>query len=269
MQIHRVQLSPTVFVRGFAVPGSVILGIQSAGHRRAKWHSCPVAEDDVVMFDGRKEIDLQFTGASEVIAISIDRQLLDRHVEAICGKAPKIDPAHDRLKIASPEKVAVLVRSWTELTDASLTFGTQLTDANIAAQLETKIVEAVFTNIVHAASEWGVTERRRIAERARRYMVQNIRQSMTITDICTAVGTTERTLHLGFRECFDTTPKKFLKLLRLNAARRELQHPENDTCVTTVALRWGFFHLARFAAEYRGLFGESPSHTLRRVLGTT
>ena len=33
---------------------------------------------------------------------------------------------------------------------------------------------------------------------------------------------------------------------------------------TDVAMRWGFWHLGRFSAEYRGFFGESPGRTLRR-----
>jgi AraC-like DNA-binding protein len=32
--------------------------------------------------------------------------------------------------------------------------------------------------------------------------------------------------------------------------------------VSEIALRWGFGHFGRFAAEYRRRFGESPSQTL-------
>jgi AraC family transcriptional regulator, ethanolamine operon transcriptional activator len=58
-----------------------------------------------------------------------------------------------------------------------------------------------------------------------------------------------------------------VKSVRLTAARRALQDPSATTSVTDVALQRGFFHLGRFAHDYRELFGESPSETLRRALG--
>ncbi len=43
--------------------------------------------------------------------------------------------------------------------------------------------------------------------------------------------------------------------------RDELLLAPEGTTVTEVALRWGFYHLGRFAQEYRALFGQSPSQT--------
>jgi AraC family ethanolamine operon transcriptional activator len=243
-----------------------VLGVQSGGNRRAKWRGRLIEPDDVVIFDGENEIDFQTAGPSEITAISIDRQLLARHVEAICGgRPPRADPSSNRLKLVSSTKAQELIRAWAELTDASLTWAAQLCDETLARQFEAKILESLFTNVLQPARIADSSERREVAQRARRYMLLNIDEPMTIIDICTAVGAAERTLHLGFRECFGVTPKKFLKLLRLNAARRNLLSPDRSTTVTAVALRWGFFHLARFACEYRQLFGETPSGTLRRI----
>jgi AraC family ethanolamine operon transcriptional activator len=50
----------------------------------------------------------------------------------------------------------------------------------------------------------------------------------------------------------------------LNLARRELQRRNSQTSVTATAMNFGFWHLGRFADEYRSLFGESPSATLAR-----
>ena len=59
-------------------------------------------------------------------------------------------------------------------------------------------------------------------------------------------------------------PLQYLKHCRLEAARRELSSAERDqTTVTEVALRYGFYHLGRFSGLYRETFGELPSETLK------
>ncbi|MFD2500918.1 hypothetical protein ACFSTI_21320 [Rhizorhabdus histidinilytica] len=35
--------------------------------------------------------------------------------------------------------------------------------------------------------------------------------------------------------------------------------------MTEIACRWGFYQFGRFAAQYRRLFGELPSETLRKL----
>lgn len=82
-----------------------------------------------------------------------------------------------------------------------------------------------------------------------------------------AVGVSQKTLELAFREVMDTTPGKYLALTRLNNAHHALAHADKpETSVTEVAEELGFTHLSRFASAYRGLFGESPSATLSRSL---
>jgi len=59
----------------------------------------------------------------------------------------------------------------------------------------------------------------------------------------------------------------FLRLVRFERVRDELLRGNESTTVTAAAMRWGFSHLGRFAAEYRARFKESPSETLRRARG--
>jgi len=58
---------------------------------------------------------------------------------------------------------------------------------------------------------------------------------------------------------------RFLRALRLNGVRRELRagRPLAGSVQDTAA-RWGFWHLGHFVTEYKQMFGELPSETLRR-----
>ncbi len=74
----------------------------------------------------------------------------------------------------------------------------------------------------------------------------------------------EQTLQNSFKSLFGFTPKRFLRLLKLNLVHNELM--ENDpgqSTVSKVALKWGFVHMGRFSSYYTELFGENPSQTLK------
>jgi AraC-like DNA-binding protein len=76
----------------------------------------------------------------------------------------------------------------------------------------------------------------------------------------------ERSLRNAFKRTHNLLPCRHLRILRLNWARRALLEAENGLAtVTEIATSFGFVELGRFAVEYRSLFGESPSATLRRA----
>jgi AraC family transcriptional regulator, ethanolamine operon transcriptional activator len=61
------------------------------------------------------------------------------------------------------------------------------------------------------------------------------------------------------------SPKAYLKARRLNAVRRELLRDE--TAVGNIfdrASSWGFWHMGQFGRDYKAMFGELPSETLKR-----
>ena len=73
----------------------------------------------------------------------------------------------------------------------------------------------------------------------------------------------ERTLQYAFRERFGVTPQAFIKIRRLANVKSALRRadPDKET-VGNIAAYFGFWHLGRFASEYRKAFGELPSVTL-------
>jgi AraC family transcriptional regulator, ethanolamine operon transcriptional activator len=109
------------------------------------------------------------------------------------------------------------------------------------------------------------TARHRIVARVRELVIAKPDVPFTVLDICHAVGTSRRKLQYCFEEVLGTHPAYYLRVLRLNAVRRELRrHSHATASVSDVAFRWGFWHLSRFASHYRQLFGELPSDTLKR-----
>lgn len=95
--------------------------------------------------------------------------------------------------------------------------------------------------------------------------VLNLCQPIHLERLAEVAGVRPRTLETHFRTFLRATPLGWLRRMRLANARRELERARKQATVTDVALMNGFSQPGRFAVLYRGMFGEAPSMTLRRV----
>ena len=86
---------------------------------------------------------------------------------------------------------------------------------------------------------------------------------VTVRELCEVSGVSWRTLDYAFKDHFGVSPKKYLTVLRLNSAHQDLLASRpGEKRVDRIGARWGFWHMGRFARDYRRLFGELPSETL-------
>ncbi|MBY3212258.1 helix-turn-helix transcriptional regulator [Rhizobium laguerreae] len=96
------------------------------------------------------------------------------------------------------------------------------------------------------------------------FMQEHIAEPISLSDIAFAAKVSVRTLQQGFRQFRQTTPMSYLQDLRMAAVHRDLLESDARQAIADVALKWGFMHPGRFAAEYRKRFGQLPSQTLKR-----
>lgn len=110
----------------------------------------------------------------------------------------------------------------------------------------------------------SIERRKKLVDKACSMMLADNNEPLSILQICSRVGTSRRKLNYAFQDVLGTTPVKYLRNLRLNGVRRALREAGPETTVQDTASHWGFWHLSQFARDYRQLFGELPSATLRR-----
>ncbi len=103
--------------------------------------------------------------------------------------------------------------------------------------------------------------RTRLARRAEDWMRAHLGESITIPELCRALGVSRREIEYAFRLIHDESPRDYLQALRLNAIRRALICGRSDQSISHLALANGVSHLSRFAANYRRMFGEYPTET--------
>jgi AraC-like DNA-binding protein/TolB-like protein len=104
-------------------------------------------------------------------------------------------------------------------------------------------------------------------KRALVYMRGNIAEKITLPGLAATCAAPERTLLKQFKRFVGLSPLAYLRRLRLNLARSELQRRDCETTISEIAISSGFTHLGRFGAECQRAFGESPSATRQRVRG--
>jgi AraC-like DNA-binding protein len=138
-------------------------------------------------------------------------------------------------------------------------------------QMERSLITRVLEGVRHNYSKLVNAPGNKIAPRQVRIVEEFIRQyadePLSLGDLAIVGGVSARSLQYTFLRYRGCSPMDFLRSTRFERVRHELLEANEDTTVTSVALRWGFSHLGRFAAEYRARFHESPSETLRRVQG--
>lgn len=142
-----------------------------------------------------------------------------------------------------------------------------LTSASTA--VKRKITESVRAALVPqsaAALSPGrqMLSRAEITQAALRILDEHLDEHLPVGVLAGIIGISERTLRAAFEEYFGVNPARYLKLRTLHRARALLKSSDSGAVsVTEIAIGLGISELGRFSRDYRMLFNELPSETLR------
>jgi AraC family ethanolamine operon transcriptional activator len=110
----------------------------------------------------------------------------------------------------------------------------------------------------------ATSKRRMDAMRKAKEFMEESKGDISIEDVCRVSGVSWRTLDYSFKEHIGLGPKKYLDAFRLNRAHQELYQSSARVKISDVANNWGYWHIGRFAGNYKRFFGELPSETVIR-----
>ena len=212
--------------------------------------------------------EIRFEHGIDYVSCVFDRERFEQAGLDLRGRP--VDPAWltIRVRAADPAAVARLSGRMLPLLSGLALPPMQQPD-EAARQLEAELLDltiAALTSAEEGARVEPALRRRRAVRRALEYVEGDPEPLPTMPELCRVASVSQRTLEYAFRDLLGVTPVRYLKLLRLNRVRQTLSQrtPDRET-VTSVAARFGFGDLGRFAVEYRQLFGERPSEALRRA----
>lgn len=224
---------------------------------------------DAVVLSPEMPLRLRWSDNCTQVLVQIERARLERHLAEQLGATPqralRFAP-HLDLRTGVGAVCRRLVESVFEGLDADdALLGRGAFSADLERLLMSALLHGQPNNYSEALERAGNVAIPYYVRRADKHMAETLDGTLSVGELARAAGVSERTLHLGFRQVYGTTPMRRLKRLRLEAVRAALEaaDPASDS-VSEIAARFGFFQFGRFAGDYRAAFAERPSDTLRR-----
>jgi len=109
------------------------------------------------------------------------------------------------------------------------------------------------------------SRRTKLVAQGEQEMLAHLEKPLTLKALAKRLGSSSSALSYGFQDLFGMSPMRYLKVRRLNAVRQCLKASDPESCsIEVLANRFGFWNAGHFAKDYRTMFGELPSKTLRR-----
>ena len=221
--------------------------------------------DDIVFHGLGEHIHLRTAGSSDKGFIALRPEHLAFWSKALT-EAEVIPPAFTQIIRPSRSAVKHLLRLHAEACRLVEDFPGVIAHPEIARALEQELICALITCLRPGALlETRPIRARRAAVMSRfeQALAAHPERSLHIPELCMAIGASERTLRLCCAEFLGMSPRRYLRLRQLKLVRAALRRADFTNTVATVARKYGFGELGRFAGMYRAVYGETPSATLR------
>jgi len=232
-----------------------------------RWFGHHVGSGALLAFPTHGEIEVFSRPGFSVSTFSIDMDALAEFAERHGGPSPDDVLAPTETVIPTPAQLLRRLRN--QLLAVTSMADSQDGAPNFAVGFQWRlfsILLEVFRSLGTPRSVHQPVSDRRVFENIVDLVNSRAASQLRVVDLCTSGHISERTLHNLFRKGFGLTPKAYVKGQRLFKVHRDLWHASSSrTSVTAIANHWGFWHMGQFAADYRKMFGELPSETLKRL----
>ena len=264
IQVFRERTDKALLKRGLSWPGSLVFSLPIDA-RGTGWLSGHEVDPEIsLLVDGRMLPEILTPQCFDLIYVAVDRQ----HLAAFAverGHADLVRHILDSPLLALwHDHEAGLARIFSGLFDENTASRSAERDP---AGLELFVLETLLAALTMARKIVAVsdTDNKRLTDRARLMLMKNRTEPPTISEVANHLGISRRYLQTCFNRSVGLPAKEFVRAERLNRVRSALCQARRENRVVSigdVAALWGFWHLSRFAGDYREMFGELPSETL-------
>ena len=266
--IFRNRWERAIHYQGVAPEGALAVAISIAQTGEARWMGQPVGLNDLIVQRCGAEAEYRSASLWDSMVFAIAEVELVQKIADITHDDPCDFIIHGVVHL-TPQVAAQVRQACLVYLDTAAHHLKNLDTASSLPQMMEAITKVIAYALVSSKPQHNTKQsfirQRQLIKKVEDYCACHTRQPLRINLICREIGVSERTLRDAFHKMANTSPLAYLKIEQLNRVRRKLHDTAPDEMlIKQVAFTNGFSHLGQFSRDYKQLFGELPSETLRR-----
>ena len=263
----RAKLGRRLLQKGATPSGLITFGLLADPDISIHWRNLDIYGDRLFIFPPGGELHSISQPDFDVFALSLSEETLNRTCHAL--ELPDFRTLVDDNEVFNchPQSM-LLLRKWLQKTGLGLANSAPAAGSSMRLQqLEEELARRLIATLAESRDPMqqpAMRKRDTALQVAVDFIVESDSPVTSIRELCAIANVSERTLEYAFRERFGQSPKTFILTHRLNSVRKMLRHADPDADrIHEIAGHQEFFHMGQFASDYKRLFRELPSETLR------
>jgi AraC-like DNA-binding protein len=259
IQLNNLQFGHAVRDEGMMFSGlspndclSIVILQKSAGY--VCFNDLKMETGDIIIIDDSQPYDFSSSHPTVLAVLSITKALVATESPWLLDTTDKIFKYKNNILSDTIEN------EWRRALEEPDVFN----NTDEVKETEGRIVKAINCSFEGQTGETcHLTEGEKTALEVRSFLLNSLEETMSVKSIVEQFNLSEKTLQNSFKSLFGITPKRFMKILKLNKAHEDLLHADAlTTNVSDIAIKWGFCNFGRFSKEYKALFQVLPSERL-------
>lgn len=270
LQLFRETTNRSVSQNGSSWDGCFVVGIPVSMKGSGLFSRQVLTRDSLLAFHSGQEFSLTTPEEFDIVALAINKEtLLQTMYPEGQDSLPDIFPSGPTVMVADLQRLDELRNCLLAIFDPASFEPSLLRYPQVQRAMSSAIIGHL-AEVLQASNRAPLPTRSfagrcQVVREATDYAMSHTAEPITVADLCEKLNISRRMLNYCFQDALDLNPVQYLRSLRLNGVRRDLRDPDGAGLqIRDIAAKWGFWHLPRFAAEYRALFGELPSETMRQ-----
>lgn len=267
IQLFEETTTQAVFETGPGRAGVVALGVFASIEGNARWRGHAVGIDHVTALSDHANLELSTPPDCTMLSVSVPVGLLSAGADQTGLDAEALLMTASN-HVYSPALASLLRQRLGTALRTMTHHPSRFALRETRDQLVSELVGLVDEYFSLATTEGGAPDAKKalqVVARAREYIEANPDRPITVLDLCARTCTSRRTLQYCFTQVVGMSPAAYLKTMRLNGLQRDLVHSTGGKTIAEAAAAWGFWHMSQLSLDYRRLFGELPSETVRHA----